>query len=54
MQTACEAELLTLIEEKIRKVPYVDKLLVIRGVSLNMVTGFVTEVEDITRFDDYG
>ncbi|MGN1381629.1 MAG: IS110 family transposase [Eubacterium sp.] len=52
MQTAREAELMALIEEKIRKVPYVDKLLEIRGVGLKTVTGFVAEVGDITRFDD--
>ena len=52
MQTAQEAELMALIEDKIRKVPYVDKLLEIRGVGLKTVTGFVAEVGDITRFDD--
>ena len=52
MQTAREAELMALIEDKIRKVPYVDKLLEIRGVGLKTVTGFVAEVGDITRFDD--
>jgi transposase len=52
MQTAREAELMALIEEKIREVPYVDKLLEIRGVGLKTVTGFVAEVGDITRFDD--
>ena len=52
MQTAREAELMALIGDKIRKVPYVDKLLEIRGVGLKTVTGFVAEVGDITRFDD--
>ena len=52
MQRAREAELMALIEDKIRKVPYVDKLLEIRGVGLKTVTGFVAEVGDITRFDD--
>ena len=54
MQTAREAELMALIEEKIRKVPYVDKLLEIRGVGLKTVTGFVAEVGNIDRFDDPG
>lgn len=34
------------------EVPYVDKLLEIRGVGLKTVIGFVSEVEDITHFDD--
>ena len=52
MQTAREAELMALIEEKITEVPYVDKLLGIRGVGLKTVIGFVAEVGDITRFDN--
>ena len=52
MQTAREAELMSLIGEKIAEVPYVDKLLEIKGVGLKTVTGFVAEVGDITRFDD--
>lgn len=52
MQTAREAELMALIEEKITEVPYVDKLLEIRGVGLKTVVGFVAEVGDITRFND--
>ena len=44
MQTAREAELMALIEEKIIEVPYVDKLLEIRGVGLKTVIGFVAEV----------
>ncbi len=52
MQTEREAELMALIEEKIREVPYVDKLLEIRGVGIKTVAGFVAEVGDIKRFDD--
>ncbi len=52
MQTAREAELMALIKEKITEVPYVDKLLEIRGIGLKTVIGFVAEVGDITRFDD--
>lgn len=52
LQTAREAELMALIEEKVTEVPYVDKLLDIKGVGLKTVIGFVAEVGDITRFDD--
>ena len=51
-QAAREAELMTLIEEKISEVPYIDKLLEIKGVGLKTVIGFVAEVGDIRRFDD--
>ena len=40
------------IEAKIAEVPYVDKILEIRGVGLKTVIGFVAEVGDIRRFDD--
>ena len=50
--TEREAELMALINEKIREVPYIDKLLEIRGVGLKTVIGFVAEVGDIKRFDD--
>ena len=52
MYTAREAELMELIEAKITEVPYVDKLLEIKGVGLKTVIGFVAEVGDIKRFDD--
>ena len=52
LQTAREAELLELIEKKITEVPYVDKLLEIKGIGLKTVIGFVAEVGDIKRFDD--
>ena len=52
MQKAREAELMALIEEKIREVSYVNKLLEIRGVGPKTVIGFVAEAGDITRFDD--
>ena len=51
-QTGREADLMALINEKIREVPYIDKLLEIRGVGLKTVIGFVAEVGDIKRFDD--
>lgn len=48
-----EAELMTLIEDKIIEVPYVDKLLEIWGVGLKTVIGFVAaEVGGIKRFND--
>ena len=50
--TAREAELMAIIEEKITEVPYVDKLLEIRGIGLKTVVGFVAEVGDIKRFGD--
>lgn len=41
-----------ILREKIAEVPYVDKLLEIRGVGIKTVVGFVAEVGDIRRFDD--
>ena len=40
------------IEEKIKEVPYVDKLLEIKGIGLKTVCGFISEVGDLSRFDD--
>lgn len=51
-QSAREAELMALIEEKVAEVPYVEKLLEIRGIGLKTVAGFIAEVGDIRRFDD--
>ena len=52
MYTEREAGLMELIEEKIKEVPYVDKLLEIRGIGMKTVIGFVAEVGDIRRFDN--
>ena len=41
-----------MITEKIMEVPYVDKLLEMRGIGLKTVVGFVAEVGDIRRFDN--
>lgn len=41
-----------LLEEDVRKVPNVEKLLAIKGVGLNSVEGFLAEVGDIGRFTD--
>ena len=45
-------ELMAKIEEKIKEVPYVDKLLEIKGIGLKTVCGFIAEVGDLSRFDD--
>lgn len=47
-----EAELMRVIDGKIAEVPYIDKLLEIKGIGLKSVIGFVAEVGDIARFDD--
>ena len=47
-----EEELMSIIEQKLSEVPYIDKLLEIKGIGLKTVSGFVAEVGDITRFDD--
>ena len=52
MQVSRELELMKMIEEKIVEVPYVDKLLEIKGIGLKTVVGFVAEVGDISRFKD--
>ena len=41
-----------LMEEKLREVPYIDKLLEIKGIGMTTVSGFVAEVGDIRRFND--
>ena len=43
--------LLRSMEEKLREVPYVDKLLAIKGIGMATVGGFIAEVGDIGRFD---
>lgn len=47
-----EEELMELIEEKLSEVPYIDKLLEIKGIGMKTVSGFVAEVGDIKRFDN--
>lgn len=44
-------ELLCLIEEKLKEIPYTDKLMAIKGIGLVTVSGFIAEVGDIRRFD---
>ena len=45
-------ELLWNIEEKLKEVPYIDKLMDIKGIGLVTVSGFIAEVGDIGRFDN--
>ena len=45
-------ELLKGIEEKLKEIPYVDKLMSIKGIGLVTVSGFIAEVGDIGRFDN--
>jgi len=47
-----EAELMKLIEDKIREIPNIDNVLAIKGIGLKTITGFMAEVGDIRRFDD--
>ena len=41
-----------MLEEKLLEIPYIDKLLEIKGIGLKTVSGFIAEVGDITRFDN--
>lgn len=45
-------ELLQSIEEKLKEIPYIDKLMGIKGIGLVTVSGFIAEVGDIGRFDN--
>lgn len=45
-------ELVGLIDKLMTEIPYVDKLLRIKGVGIKTVSGFVAEVGDIRRFDN--
>lgn len=40
------------ITEKLKEIPYVDKLLEIKGIGLATVSGFIAEVGDVGRFDN--
>ena len=44
-------ELLRSIEGKLREIPYVDKLMEIKGIGLTTVSGFIAEVGDIGYTD---
>lgn len=45
-------ELLNKLEEKLMEIPYIDKLLEIKGIGMVTVSGFIAEVGDIKRFDN--
>ena len=45
-------EILRKIAEKLEEIPYIDKLLDIKGVGMITVSGFIAEVGDISRFDN--
>ena len=40
------------IEKKLKEIPYIDKLLAIKGIGVATVSGFIAEVGDIGRFDN--
>ena len=40
------------LEDKLKEIPYIDKLLEIKGIGLVTVSGFIAEVGDIQRFDN--
>ena len=44
--------LLWKLEEKLTEIPYIDKLMEIKGIGLITVSGFIAEVGDIGRFDN--
>ena len=44
--------LMETIEERLREIPYTDKLLEIKGIGMITVCGFIAEVGDISRFDN--
>ena len=45
--TARQEGLLRNIEEKLKEIPYIDNLLVIKGIGMVTVSGFIAEVGDI-------
>lgn len=45
-------ELLDLLTGLLEKIPFIDKLLEIKGVGLKTVSGFIAEVGNISRFDN--
>ena len=45
-------ELLCMLDAKLSEIPYIDKLLEIKGIGKITASGFIAEVGDIRRFDD--
>ena len=50
--TARLEELVEKLENKLKEIPYIDKLLEIKGIGMITVSGFIAEVGDIGRFDN--
>ena len=50
--TSRQEELLRSIEEKLKEIPYIDKLMGIKRIGVVTVSGFIAEVGDIGRFDN--
>jgi len=44
-------ELMIVLTELLQEIPYIDKLLAVKGVGLKTVSGFMAEVGDLRRFD---
>ena len=47
LYVARESEIVGMINEKIKEIPYIDKLLEIKGIGLKTAVGFVAEVGDM-------
>ncbi|WP_341415576.1 transposase [Acetivibrio ethanolgignens] len=52
MYTCRMNDLMQTIEEKLYEIPYIDKLLEIKGIGMITICGFIAEVGDIRRFDN--
>ena len=52
MYTLRMEELMNTIEEKLQEIPYIDKLMEIKGIGMITICGFIAEVGDIRRFDN--
>ena len=45
-------ELVELIDELVKEIPYVEKMLQIKGVGIKTISGLAVEAGDIRRFDN--
>ena len=45
-------EVVELIDELVKEIPYVEKMLQIKGVGIKTISGLVAEIGDIRRFDN--
>lgn len=50
--TARLGDILQKIAAKLEEIPYIDKLMEIKGIGMVTVSGFIAEVGDISRFDN--